>query len=225
MANGNIVEQEQWMSDHTKTYPTRGDLTREQVRRRGAPYWNDVVETIRVRLAKLPPDARAAFAVACAERLLRAHEQLPEDEQREMTVAWRPLIDAMWTRLGLPSGVSAATDAMLSEIDTDDEDENDPPDEAHYATMYAARCVRAGDVANAVWAARRVVDAALAVARTELALDENTFAWDPAADPPMPAAQQAMHSHVQSTLARLLDDVERLERDGVSAPTLGALRS
>src|SRR6185436_8678600 len=127
------------MPDHTKDYPTRGDLAREQLRRRGVRYWGDVLEDIHHRLGKLAPKGRAAFAAACAEHLVRAHEQLGEDEQREMTLGCRDLVDAIWARLGLPLNANPATDAALSEFEADAYNEDDPPDEAHLATLYAAQ--------------------------------------------------------------------------------------
>ena len=58
--------------DYLKQFPTQGDLAREQVRRR--PFWLDVQDAIRARIAQLSQNGRRAFAAACAERLLKAHE-------------------------------------------------------------------------------------------------------------------------------------------------------
>ena len=61
----------------TKNYPTQGDLAREQLRRRGIPFFADVQIEIGNRLGKLGHGPRKAFALACAHRLLCWHEQLP----------------------------------------------------------------------------------------------------------------------------------------------------
>src|SRR5258708_4001250 len=84
---------------YEKQYPTRGDLAREQVRRRGIPYYQDVQAEIGKRLERLAPACRGAFAVACVNRLMKRHEQLPMKEQLEFTLGQRPVLAAMW--LGL----------------------------------------------------------------------------------------------------------------------------
>lgn len=216
------------MDVHTKAFPTRGDLAREQLRRRGVAYWGDVLEDLRARLGELSADARAAFAAACAERLVRAHEARPADA-REATLACRPLLDGMWARLGLAVDSQPVTDLELDAFEAasadEDEDTDDPADDAHHAAIYAARCMRTGAVAEAVWAAGRAVDVALGVAADDLGLDEDKFAWDPAADPPMPAVRHAMHASVQATLSRLVADLDVLEREGPSEATLRTLRA
>jgi hypothetical protein len=87
------------MADYFEQYPTQGDLAREQIRRRGLLYFGDVQDEVRRRLQQLPDDARRAFAVSCAARLMAQHEQLPASEQRLFTIGWRPILDAIWSGL------------------------------------------------------------------------------------------------------------------------------
>jgi hypothetical protein len=106
------------MTDDFKTeYPSSGDLAREQVRRHGLPYFGDVQAQIAARLEQLPPSARQAFALSCAERLMRRHQSQPPAEQRPFTLGWRPALDATREGLIAETGesrrlVSAALDAF-----------------------------------------------------------------------------------------------------------------
>lgn len=78
-------------------YPTWGDLAREQVRRKGFLFLDH--NELLALLTALTPNARRAFALTCAERLMRWHEALPSEQQRPFTLSWRPVLDAMWNGL------------------------------------------------------------------------------------------------------------------------------
>ena len=71
-------------------------------------------------------------------------------------------------------------------------------------------------------AALTLPNGGLLMASDDLALEPNTFAWDPAADP-MPLAQEAMHPAVQGELRRQLAELELLEREGTTAGVLRTL--
>src|SRR5262245_12261497 len=214
-----VVRYREPMSDYYKLYPTWGDLAREQVRRRGLPYFEDVQKDIQNRLAKLLPSARTAFALSCAERLMQAYERSPATHQSSFPLSWRPILDVMWSGLAeqqplVLQRVVAALDAHRASTNDDDDDSDEQYDvdgeDAAAASIYAAECYIAGEVQQACCATALVVDAAFRIAEDDLGLDPNVFAWDPDAEP-MPLAQEAMHQAVQAELRRLQADLILLE--------------
>ena len=217
-------------ADHQTLFPTRGDLAREQVRRRGLLYFADVQADIQSRLERLPAEARRAFALACAERVMRQHQNLPNP--RPFTLGWRPVLDTMWFGLdGVAGDVGdrvrealRAFHASPFDHDLGQEGPDDADDDAAAASIYAAECFVNGDARFAGLAAARVVDSSFSVAGDDLALDPNEFVWDPAAEP-MPLAREAMHPAVQRELRRQLSDLELLEREGVTVSVLRSLKS
>ena len=102
------------MSDETR-YRTRGDLAREQLWRRGTPYFIDVADEVRNRLERLADDARRAFALVCAERAMSWHVRLPETEQRPFTLGWRPVLEAI--RAGLLDDAEKAGERVRAALD------------------------------------------------------------------------------------------------------------
>lgn len=212
-----------------KHLPTWGDLAREQMRRRGVPYFADVQVEIQGRLERLPVEARKAFAVACAERLMRQHEGLPSP--RRFTLDWRPVLHIMWHGLeGLARDAADRVRETLSAFhaspfdhDLGQDGPDDANDDAAAASIYAAECFVSGDAQFAGLSAGRAVDWAFFVAGEELGLDWNDFVWDPAAEP-MPLAREAMHPAVQGELRRQVADLELLERDGLTAEVLRSLK-
>jgi hypothetical protein len=219
------------MTGYEKQFPTRGDLAREQLRRRGIPYFSDVQGDIEHRLGQLPSEARKAFALACAERLMRWHEHLPREEQRAFTLGWRLVLDVMWTGLQGHSEepqrrVHEALEAFHARPYDHDEGPGGPDDadeDAAAASIYAGECYVKGDAQLAAESASRAVAAAFCIAVEELQLDPNDFVWDPPAEP-MPLAKENMHPAVQGELKRQLRDLELLERDGVNGNVLKKLR-
>jgi hypothetical protein len=215
------------LTDYNKQFPTWGDLAREQLRRRGVPYFADVQAEIQSRLERLPGEARKAFALACAERLMRQHECVPNP--RPFTLGWRPVLDVMWHGLEGLAGdagdrvreVLHAFHASPYDHDLGQDGPDDADDDAAAASIYAAECFVSGDARFAGLSAARAIDWAFLVAGEELALDPNDFVWDPAAEP-MPLTREAMHPAVQGELRRQLADLDLLQRDG---PTAGVLRS
>jgi hypothetical protein len=213
-------------ADHQTLFPTRGDLAREQVRRRGLLYFADVQS----RLERLPAEARRAFALACAERVMRQHQTLPNP--RPFTLGWRPVLDTMWFGLdGVAGDVGDRVREALRAFhagpfdhDLGQDGPDDADDDAAAASIYAAECFVNGDARFASLAAARAVDSSFSMAGDDLALDPNEFVWDPAAEP-MPLALEAMHPAVQGELRRQLSDLELLEREGVTVSVLRSLKS
>jgi hypothetical protein len=215
-------------TDYQKQFPTWGDLAREQVRRRGVPYFADVQADIQSRLERLPGEVRRAFALACAERLMRQHQSLPKP--RPFTLGWRPVLDAMWLGLqGTPATRDRVEEALRAfhaspfDHDLGQDGPDDADDDAAAASIYAAECFVSGDARFAGLCAARAVESAFLVAGDELALDPNEFEWDPDAEP-MPLAREAMHPAVQGELRRQLSDLESLECEGLTAGVLGSLK-
>ncbi|MFF3331082.1 hypothetical protein ACFYWX_16180 [Streptomyces sp. NPDC002888] len=58
--------------------------------------WQELEAELVDRLAGAPPDDRLVFAVGVAERLMRAQEALPADEQAEYALGLRPMLNALW---------------------------------------------------------------------------------------------------------------------------------
>ena len=211
------------MADHTKQYPTQGALAREQLRRRGLPYFRDVNEEVKTRLARLPVPARQAFSLACATRTSRMEERLPPPLQSSHAAELRQLLDALWKGLGEGEAarVLGRFRPLLARLQASDEITAANP--TLLTTLYLADCCVRGDVASASGAGATAVDAAFRIADQELQLDPNVFVWDPAAEP-MPLAQEAMHPAVQGELAAQRASLALLESEGATQDTLVRLR-
>jgi hypothetical protein len=217
------------MSDDFKLrFPTQDDLAREQVRRRGLLYFGDVQEQIRARLDQLLPQARKAFALSCADRLMRTHESQPPDDQRPFTLGWRPTLNAMWEGLAVESEDSASqVKAALDAFHSSEFDAQDGPDDADEdaaaSSIYACECYLSGDQQMAYWASARAIEAVFRIAEDELQLDPNDFTWDPGAEP-MPFAMEAMHPVVQKELATQRSDLSMLEEVPFDRSVIARLR-
>ncbi len=220
------------MTPSDRPFPTQGDLCREQLERRGVPYFVDVQADVALRLSRLSREARAAFAVACAERLMRRHEGLPKGEQRAFTLGWRPVLDAIWQGLerGDEGSLRLVREALAAfragPYDHDDgpDGPDDADEDAAAASLHAAECFAGGDDRSAEWAGCRAIDAAFSIASDELQLETDDFVWAPAAEL-MPLAREAMHWAVQGELGRQVAELGMLERDGVTAAVLEALNA
>jgi hypothetical protein len=101
------------MASDDRRSPTWGDLAREQISRRGLLYFGDVQEEVRSRLQQLPAEAREAFAVACATRLMIEHTRQPSSEQRPFTLGWRRVLDVIWSGLA-GQRAAALTDPCIA---------------------------------------------------------------------------------------------------------------
>ena len=195
-------------------FPTRGDLAREQLRRRGVRYWVDELEKIHQRLEQFTEEQRKIFALGCAERVMRFHESLPVENQREYSLTWRPILDLMWDgftgeKERVDTQVKAALEAFtLSQYYHDDGQEgpDDADEDSAAASIYAVQCYVSGEVKPAYEASRRAIGVALQIADGELQLDPNEFEWDPRAEP-MPLAKEAMHVAVQAELDKQFEDI------------------
>jgi hypothetical protein len=219
------------LTGYPKQLAAQGDLAGEQVRRHGVPYFGDVQAEVERRLEPLAPDARKAFALACAERLMRWHEGLPAQGQRPFTLGWRPVLDTMWRGLEGVDGeadqrVQEALEALYASPYWHNEGQDGPDDadeDAAAASIYAAECFVKGDAEWARWTAERAVELAFRLAEEDLHLHPDDFDWTPS-DELTDLARDAMHPAVQAELQKQLSDLSVLEHDGVSGPVLEKLR-
>jgi hypothetical protein len=187
-----------------RQFPTQRDLTREQLQQRGIPYFADVAAEVEHRLEQLTPDGRKAFALACAERLMRWHEGLPRQEQRSFTLGWRPVLDTMWSGLEgtdkeAPRRVQEALDALHASPywHTEGQDGPDDADEdAAAASIYAAECFVTSESEWAHWAADRGVQLAFRLAEEDLHQNPDKFDWNPSHEL-TELARDSMHPAVQ----------------------------
>lgn len=210
---------------------TQGDIARAEVHGRGLLFFSDVTDDSQRRLHALPIIARKAFAVACAERLLTRHEQLPAPEQRPFTLGWRPTIDAIWTDLAAPAADNAQiisdtlADFYASPYNHADgpDGPQDADDDAAAACIYAAECFESGVLAHAAWAASSAIGAAFLRADESPHLNP-TDEMPPDAATLSELARDAMHPFVQAELQHQLDDIALLERELFTADLVSQLR-
>lgn len=125
--------------------------------------YNDAA--LRQQLEGLDPTWRAAFAAACAERLLPTYRSFHQETGQGDPVALAQALNVLWTSLaGAPIGEdelrqhAAAADALIPS--DDDWTELTPyAENAVTAVVYALNCRLTGDVAPATWSALQAYEA------------------------------------------------------------------
>jgi hypothetical protein len=129
--------------------------------------WRELSASVEERLAAASPDERGVFAAGVAERLMRRHEALPDEQQAPFTVSLRPLLNSVWEGvLGDTTAFAAVKRGVAAYLLSDycHNDGQDGPDDADEcaaaATLYAAHAYMLGCHDFAVWASRRAVEAA-----------------------------------------------------------------
>jgi hypothetical protein len=137
------------------------------------------------RLQRLQPEARAAFALLCAQRLMDAHLRLPPSEQRPFTVSWVPVLQQIWT--GLEKANNSSAKATVQEYlnafyegpfnpPPGEDGPDDADDDTAACSIYAAQAFCHGDVKSARWAAGRLTDSTgLSVLAARIGLPQNTL--------------------------------------------------
>ncbi|MFD8754619.1 hypothetical protein ACFV0O_27080 [Kitasatospora sp. NPDC059577] len=105
------------------------------------------------------------FAAGVAERLLGAHEAMPENEQAPFILSLRPLLNSVWEgALGDTTAFKAVNramaDYMLSEYCHNDGQDgpDDAVEDAAATVLLAADTYLHGVAEFAVWASRRAVE-------------------------------------------------------------------
>jgi hypothetical protein len=181
-----------------------------------------VVDQAEDRLQGLRPEARAAFAVLCAQRLMDAHLQLPHSEQRPFTLSWAPILQEIWAGLSDPDDLSAKADVEahlkafyegplnhnLGEDGPDDAD-----DDAAAGSIYAAQAFPRGDVKSARWVASRLIDSTdKRVQKARAGLPRNTL-------------EEFAHPLIQREARGLLRALDLLESQPWSPEVIPKLRA
>jgi uncharacterized protein YjaG (DUF416 family) len=119
------------------------------------------------RIEELPRPDRAAFAAACAERLLPAYHKFSARSNRGDPHIVEQILTRLWTDLSGESMSDAETeaqiDACMELIPREDDGpwvaEQGAAEDAVAALTYALRCRRSGLAKEAAWAARRAYEA------------------------------------------------------------------
>ena len=129
--------------------------------------WQELDATVKSRITAANQGERVLFATGTAERLMRAHEALPEEDQREFTLSLRPLLEFVWeAALGDCTAFRDIKQALGSFYLSDywHNDGQDGPDDADddtaAAVLFAAEAFMHGCVEFSAWAGARAADAA-----------------------------------------------------------------
>ncbi|MEU0127811.1 hypothetical protein [Streptomyces sp. NPDC006289] len=128
--------------------------------------WQELSTLVEERLKAVSAGERGVFAAGVAERLMRRHEALPEDERMPFTVSLRPLLNSVWEGvLGDSTAFSAVKRGVGEYILSDycHNDGQDGPDDADEsaaaATLHAAHAYLFTCREFAVWNSNRAVEA------------------------------------------------------------------
>ena len=181
-----------------------------------------VVAESEARLERLQPEARAAFAVLCAQKLMDSHLRLPKSEQRPFTLSWVPVLQVIWTGLEAPDSSSAH--AIVHEYlkafyegpfnhNLGQDGPPDADDDAAACSIYAAEAFYRGDAKSARWAASRMIDATDAILQSE---------YDGASQN---SIEEFAHPAMQAEINRLLTALKLLESQPWTPAMIPKLRS
>lgn len=137
------------------------------------------------RLADLPPAARAAFACACAERLMASFRWFCDMSCSASFKAVREALDAAWSGSG--AGWPAGASEVAALVPDDEEGEmalgSAVAQNVVACVAYALEVRQTGDVQKAVWAARQLYEAADSVVQQGSAVQ--TYVEDIDQEPPV----------------------------------------
>ena len=178
-----------------------------------------VVAESEARLERLQPEARAAFAALCAQKLMDAHLRLPKSEQRPFTVSWAPVLRVIWTGLEAPDSSSAKATVQdylnafyEGPFNHNQDGPPDADDDAVACSIYAAQAFCRGDAKSARWAANRMIDATDAILQAE---------YD---GPPQSLVEEFAHPTIQADVNRLLMALKMLESQPWTPTMISKLR-
>ncbi|MEV2243080.1 hypothetical protein [Streptomyces sp. NPDC049970] len=172
--------------------------------------WQELSTLVEERLKAASAGERGVFATGVAERLMRRHEALPEDEQGPFTVSLRPLLNSVWEGvLGDSTAFSAVKRGVGEYILSDHchNDGQDGPDDADEpaaaATLHAAHAHLFTCQEFAVWNSNRAVEA----------IDQHLeYLAEQGEHEPLVDTDEALASELQRQL-RDLDLIARYSKD------------
>ncbi len=201
---GNVVAVAKW-----------GEVARDRLRELGLRDLGEAQAEHRRLLELLGARSRLAFAASVAERLLRRHEDLPEEQQRPFSLTWRPVIDALWLDLTGAEDAFVTVSHALGRFYLSPFQHNDGPDgpsdadeDEAAAAIYTAECLMHGCVDTAVCAGSRGVDAAFEQAAIATPRDD-AHGLDG-------FVAQIAHPVAQAELSRQTEDLEFLVSEGAA---------
>ena len=192
---------------------TWGETARDRLRELGLADLQGAKADRRRILESLGSRRRLAFAASVTERLLRNHEELPEEQQRLFSLTWRPVIDAVWLDLAGGEDAFSVVSHALGHFYLSPYNHNDGPDgpddadeDEAAAAIYTAECLMHGCGDTAAYAGDRGVDSAFRQAAPPLSSDEAGGVDEFVA--------QVAHPLVQQELSRQSEDLWFLMREG-----------
>ncbi|HEY3176230.1 MAG TPA: DUF416 family protein [Candidatus Polarisedimenticolia bacterium] len=162
-------------------------------------------------LNRLPPKLRAAFAAACAQRLLPAYDSFARKSHRGDSLRLASILERLWSDLqGHPmpkEELSANLATCMSLIPAEDDapwfEEQAYAEDAGAAIAYALRALAGGDSQEAAWAGRRAYEAVDHHLTHRVGID---------ASGPGGEEQLRLHPLVQAELSRQRRDLEELRQ-------------
>jgi uncharacterized protein YjaG (DUF416 family) len=171
------------------------------------------------RIEELPRPVRAAFAAACAERMLPAYHRFSARSNRGDPRILEQILTRLWTDLsGEPMSeaeTEAQIDACMELIPREDDGpwvaEQAAAEDAVAALAYALRCRRSGLAKEAAWAARCAYEALDDYVINHENVDTNISGAE---------AKVLAHPLVQAELTRQQRDLEELHRGAITIDRL-----
>jgi hypothetical protein len=143
--------------------------------------WKDLDAQVSARLSAASDGELVLFSAGVAERLMRMHESLPHEDQRDFTLGLRPLLNAVWEAAFGNSTAFGEIKQGLGSFYLSDychNDGQDGPDDADdsaaAAVLYAAETYMHGCADFAIWVSGRAVEAV-----DQLLNEDDTYAEDP----------------------------------------------
>lgn len=161
------------------------------------------------RLEQLSPKLRAAFAAACAERLLPTYFSFSKRTGKGDPSRLAMILERLWADLQgnpmSPEEIKTNLNVCLPLIPREDDEpwveEQMYAEDAAAALAYALRSRQSGESQEAAWAARRAYEAVDYYVINRVGIDVNQ---------PVGEEQVLSHDIVQAELARQYRDVEDL---------------
>ncbi len=181
-------------------------------------------KTLTAALERLPQPLRAAFAAACAERLMPAYDAFSRSSGRGDPIALREILSRLWDDLAGNAMTSAELKSRIDDcmklIPREDEGvwipQQAAAEDAAAAVAYALRCRQNGRSQEAAWSARRLYEAHDHYVVTNGNIDTNVAGAE---------ALVLKHPLIQTELMRQQRDLDELSNVGSVANAVSTLRA